>query len=154
MEDSKFNANEQYKHSANMLFGSQFLREVYEDSSLSTVIDNKAGTRLQTMPDETKEMLTEMLMAKLGHEESLSSRVPPQARQAEMGRKAKLSHIDMTHSRHKINDTSTNRHQAELEQVIGQLSRFEGKDESISVVFGQSRILTETGTHAEPIETL
>ena len=46
MEDSKFNANEQYKHSANMLFGSQFLREVYEDSSLSTVIDGKAGTRL------------------------------------------------------------------------------------------------------------
>ena len=106
------------------------------------------------MPNEQKEMLTEMIMAKLGNEESLSSRVPPQARQAEMGRKAKLSHIDMTQSRHKINDTSTNRHQAELEQVIGQLSRFEGKDESISLVFAGSRILTETAAHGEPIETL
>ena len=119
-----------------MLFGSQFLREVYDESSLSTMIDNKPGKRLSTMPDETKEMLTEMIMAKFGHEEPMSSRVPPQVRQAEMGRKAKLSHIDMTQSRHKINDTTTNRHQAELEQVIGQLSRFEGKDESVSVVFG------------------
>ena len=30
---------ETYKHSANMLFGSQFLKEVYDDSSLSTAKD-------------------------------------------------------------------------------------------------------------------
>ena len=49
-----------------MLFGSQFLREVYDEgSSLSTVID-KQGGRMQTMPDDAKDELTEMIMNKLG----------------------------------------------------------------------------------------
>ena len=38
-EENNSGKNKTYKHSANMLFGSQFLREVYEDSSLSTAKD-------------------------------------------------------------------------------------------------------------------
>ena len=44
-----------------MLFGSQFLREVYEGDSLSTVVD-KQGQRMQTAPDEDKEKLTSLIM--------------------------------------------------------------------------------------------
>lgn len=45
-----------------MLFGSQFLKEVYEgESSLSTVID-RLGQRMQTAPDGEKESLTSMIM--------------------------------------------------------------------------------------------
>ena len=39
-DENNSTKNKTYKHSANMLFGSQFLREVYEgESSLSTAKD-------------------------------------------------------------------------------------------------------------------
>lgn len=54
-------AHSSYKHSANILFGSQFLREVYEDdSSFSNVIEKRE--RILTAPDEQREELETMIM--------------------------------------------------------------------------------------------
>ena len=102
-----------------MLFGSQFLREVYaSDTSMSTVIE-KAGARMMTAPVHNEDQLTSMIMnSRVKYTEGAnnsnaknSTVAPPQVRQAEMGRKVKQSQIDLTASRHKILDTSTNRHQ-------------------------------------------
>ena len=105
-----------------MLFGSQFLREVYadDDKSMSKVSidlkDFKKATTSGKKPADRDIYRSPALDLQNRLLEHTSGFVSPQEKQAMLGKKISL---------HKVPDASVTRHQNELENVISMLSKFE-----------------------------